>query len=741
MQKKPELFLKRYARPLLVGAFSGLIFLSCAQHLFRFWELPALLMLFLFALIVPVIAWVVSLLITKFSPHLNQIKRSRLGLLALAAILIGLFVAWRVYQAPSDFQTITITPLISKGQAIDLLELKADGHVVKMGQAALESGWQEKGGAVFANSESGPLTLSFKRRINTPVTLLFGRSPHTGVVRIEFENERIESDLRGTDGGHMTINFFTRYRGLPNWLFVPLMVLADTAAFGALVLVLLLLQEIGERSTLESTVRDERFPSHRAGLATLLGLGLILHLTSALTTPLLLYADSPAYLQGAAHWLQFGNLDGVPVFRGPGTTLIFAPILWLFGRNLWGMKIFLHLIALACIPLSYRLGWQLSGKRWLAFIGGLFVALTPDMYLYSNFVMSDLINLFLVLVFCTLLISALQDPGFRNVLAALLTASLATLVRSENLVLLALAFLVLGPPPAYAWLRAVLARQRDDQRKHLALLGWTALAFGIAALPLFWWSLVHYKLHGFLSVGNHSGVVLYDGWVYYGDASKLSFSDPDSPAIQKIDAAMSEYSVAISDRTGAPTSLELYPALRAAGYSDYEIFELLEQAAWDSIRKDPPLTLKLLFIKLEASLVPEIPNTVTYTLPGEPAWENPTNLEFFDMENLSIPPLIRMQRVVNETVNSWYPRLYPWWVLLCVLALTLSLFRSPARMWIVLVLIVASRIFIPAVMALSSWRYTLSGWIPFQIIAVSWLLILTLGIKQVFAIKPSSELP
>src|SRR5204863_4835242 len=106
-------------------------------------------------------------------------------------------------------------------------------------------------------------------------------------------------------------------------------------------------------------------------LNLLLGLGLLLHQLNILSVPLILDADSTVFLQGAEHLLKYGNLDGVSKLVGPGTTFLFAPILFLFGRNAWGMKIFLHLIALACIPVCYWLGWFFSRNHWVAILSGL----------------------------------------------------------------------------------------------------------------------------------------------------------------------------------------------------------------------------------------------------------------------------------------------------------------------------------------------------------------------------------
>lgn len=709
-------------------ALGGLFFLSLTHHLLQFWERPALVMLGSFALGAPILAGGTFLALERVTLLVRQISKGRFALLVLFAALLGAFAAWQGWHIPADYQTLTLTPLLTQGQTVTLVEIKAGKSVVPLEQEALDSGWKANPDGLIATIKSQPVTVSFRRAANLPVTVLLLRAPSSGGVQIDFEGETVEVDLRNATVENTTLEFSTRYRGLPNGFFLPALFLVDLLAFGTLTLGLLLAQEAGERARASRGV--ERFPSHRVGLSILLGLGFILHLLNFLATPLILDADSPTYLQGAIHWLKYGNLDGISVFRGPVTTFLFTPILWAFGRSAWGMKVLLKLAALACIPLGYRLGWQLGRQRFLAFLGGLAAVLTPDMYVYSNFVMSDLLNLLVVLIFSTLLLSALEQPSPARLLATLLTGSLAALLRSENLILFGLAVFYLTAPPVLAWIKAAKTPPHPDLRQ----AGMTALLAVVATLPLVWWAGQVQRIHGIFSLGNHPGIALYDGWVYYGDASKLSFSDPESPAMQKIRAALEEYPAAISDKTGAATSLEVVPSLEQAGYSELEIYQLLEEAALDSIRKDWTITLKLFLIKMKSCLRPEITHSLTYSLPGEPAWSNPIKAQFFDAENVNLPMLIGFQRAVNETVKVKYPAALPW-VLFCLFALTLSLLRRPAPAWTAMTLIVATRIFIPATLALSNWRFTLGGWIPLQIIAVGWIVLMAEGLGAILKIR------
>jgi 4-amino-4-deoxy-L-arabinose transferase-like glycosyltransferase len=412
---------------------------------------------------------------------------------------------------------------------------------------------------------------------------------------------------------------------------------------------------------------------------------------------------------------------------GPGSTLLFAPLLFLFGRNPAGIKVLLHLLALACIPVSYWLGWKISHNRAVAVLSGLIATLSPDLYFYSNYVMTDVPNILLVLLFCVCLLSALESMQPRWIFGTLLISAFAILLRSENILLLLIGASVLAIESFRRWLQN---RSFDWKKPFLSL----TLAFMIAVLPVLWWSAHNKRIYGFFGMSNYFGVVIYDGWVYYGDASHLAFSDENSPAIQKIKAATEKYPIAITDKNGFATGWETYPALIKDGYSTEQAMNLLKTAALDSIQKNKDLTLKLLFLKLQAGFRPEITFRTTYSLPGEPFFSS--NDEFFDPDNTSFPSLIKLQRGVNDFLSLWYPRLYPIWMIISVLALTLSIFRQPTLSWVALIAVVATRIFIPLTLSVPFWRYTLAGWIPLQIITISWIFILANGIQSVFRSNP-----
>ena len=141
-------------------------------------------------------------------------------------------------------------------------------------------------------------------------------------------------------------------------------------------------------------------------------------------------------------------------------------------------------------------------------------------------------------------------------------------------------------------------------------------------------------------------------------------------------------------------------------------------------------------MKYQDGLSPEvITYNVTYPLPGEPPRFDSYKIAYFDEETLNIPALIRLQRQINTWTIKFYPRIYPTWVLFCLLTIFLSLFRSPWDNWLALTTITASRIFIPLTLGVAFWRYTLAGWIPAQIIAISWIWLFFSGVKVLFKKK------
>ncbi len=698
----------------LVGS---ILFLGLAHPVVNFWELPAALMIIIALSFAPVFTGAAALFSTRLAPLLAQITRQRLLLLLLAALVLGSFITWRVYRLPESYQSVIITPV---GEYVGLIEIKSNYDPIFLEKAALDSNWRIENGVYHATPNSAPLSLSFKTAVNRPVVLIFLTSPQGGLAQVQFNAQTpYQVSLSNDRPGQTTLRLVSDYRGIPGWLFNFFLSFAAIFAFGSLTFLLLIIQEIGQKA---SPAQPATTKIHIRNLLLLALFGCINYLFNALTVPLTINPDSHGFLEGGLHLIRYGNLEGVSMYRGPGTTFLFAPVIYLFGNNAWGIKILLHLFAIACLLPAYRLGWQLSGSQAVAFTAGLLVVFSPDIMAYASVVMSDVPNIFFVLTFLTLLVSALQKPERKWIFSTLLVGSFAVLLRSENLVMLAVGALALITSSVYTWPKT----HRLDIQHFFAI----ALALLVAALPILWWSAHNLRMHGFFGMSNYQGEVFYDGWVYYGDALGTKFSNPDSPAIQVMQEAIEAHPIEITDQKGVPTGWEIYPAMLAVGYNTNQAFDLMGSAAWDSILNNPALAVKILFNKYERGLTPQMQPMITYPLPGEEAFGEILYDDYFYQKSPNLPGLIGLRRQVDEFVRVNYPLLYPGWVLFVLATVFLSFFRTPWDTWSAHTIITASRILIPLTLGVAFWRYTLAGWIPAQITAIAWLWALMQGLRQ-----------
>lgn len=705
--------LKSWIHAALLG---GIFFLGLAHPILNFWELPAAWMITLFLVFVPVFTAATVFVSARLAPRMARMNRARIFLFLIAAAAFGGFATWRLHRLPEAYQSITITPV--SGQ-VGLVEVKSNYQPLHLEKAALESGWRGENGFYHAAPNSAPLSLSFKTVVDKPVVLLFLTSPQGGAAQIRLNAQTAQATLLSDKPGQTTLRLASDYRGIPGWLLRFFIIFAAVFSFGVIFFLLLVLQEIGQKNLPAQAVNANM---RKRNLLLLAIAGFFIYLFNALTVPLAINPDSHGFLEGSLHLLEYGNLDGVSMYRGPGTTFLFAPVLFLFGTNAWGIKILLHLFAFACLFPAYRLGWQLSGSQAVAFTAGLLTVFSPDLMAYASVVMSDVPNIFLALTFLTLLVSTLQKPERKWVFSTLLVGSFAVLLRSENLVMLAVGALSLAASAVYACLKT---RKLDLQRFFIL-----ALAILIAASPILWWSARNQRMHGFFGMSNYQGEVFYDGWVYYGDALGTKFSNPNSPAMQAIQKTIEAYPIEITDRKGVPTGWEIYPAMLAAGYNSTQAFDLMGTAAWDSILNNPSLAVEVLFNKYQRGLTPQMQPMVTYPLPGEESFGETLYDEYFQQKSPNLPALIALRRQVDGFARVYYPLLYPGWVLFALLSVFVSFFRTPWQAWSAHTIITASRILLPLTLGVAFWRYTLAGWLPAQITAIAWLWVLAHGLRQ-----------
>jgi hypothetical protein len=714
--------------PWLAYASTGvLFFFGVAHHTLNFWERPGWQMLLLMLLGSPLFVFALKLMANKMRPHVSATSKGRLILFGFLVLAVSSFISWRIHRLPEAFQTVRVTSLNGE---VRLLEVKGNYEVIPLYKAAGESNWQESEEKSYqATPDSSPIILHFKAPPYKPVTVLFLTSPQGGAAQVKLNHQRVQAaELYSQQSGQHRVRMVSDYRGIPGGLFAGMLILADMLTFGLLAFGLLVLQEIGQKNPIKAQKKRNWM---RTDILILLAVGIALHTINILATPLTLNADSPAYLQGAVHLVSEGNFKGASTSVGPGMSLLLAPMFFLFGNNPWGIKILLHGIALACIPASYWLGWQLSKSRLVAFVSGLVIGNMPDLFFYSNTPMSDLPNLFFVLLFCGLLFSAIQTLSPWQIFLSMFVAGFAAIIRSENILLVPIG--ALGLIFSAFFKRFILS---PSQRKILFFT--IGIATVIAILPTFWWSSHNFKNHGFFGMSNYMGVVLYDGWVYYGDASNWDFSDQDSAALQELRTVTRDFPPNTTDPKSVSTGWEIFYSLRAAGYESNQSMDLLKTAALDSIKKDPRQTLELLLLKYRKGLQVGLPHLATYPLPSEPGWGIKVDNEYFQADLLSLPAFIQAQREIHPMWVAFYKMMYPGWIILNLLALSFSLVRLPAPEWVALIAITASRIFIPLTISVDFWRYPLAGWLPLQIIAIAWLAVVLRGISILTNSKESA---
>jgi hypothetical protein len=695
------------------------ISLSVLHHWLNFWGLPWDKQILFVLVIAPAISLLISLLLRPVWENFLRISWRRWVFFLFPALVIASIVAWRLFSVPEVRHQLEIIPLAAgPANEVQLLEVRAAyGNVIPLSKFTDRRGWTLRNGLLIGDGPTAqPILYSFNGPINEQIRVTFAASPKSGNVEVLLDGRRLDLSLNGSDGDQKRARMDTQFDwGFLNFLIIPIIVVADLLAVIILLGSIWLLQEINQNQGRSSEVEGpEAFLSHRDGLLILCGLGLVLHSINFLAVPLVVVKDSPSYLQGALYWIRYHSLDGVSSYRGPGTTFLFAPFIAPFGRNPWGLKILLHLLAFACIPVSYRLGWQLGRRRWFAFFAGLFTALIPDLYFYSNFVLSEIPHFFFGLLFCTLLLSALETMVIAWLIAALLVGSFSILVRSESATAMCLGVGFLLMKIIWDWKTKDFpdTRPQGDRVRGLSALSRLGLAVLIAAIPLLAWSVHNERVYNFFGISDYSGAVLFDGWIYFGESSRIPIADQNSSAVRAINAL---YQPGLSNTSNVPSSWTIYYLLLQHGYTSEQAFSLLEQASIDSIRNDLPLAWKLLVIKIQKGLEPQALIPATFLFPGEKADFELLNSDYFDQENALFPVIVHLQRSIDSVIGKGYQTFYGIWLWLCLGMSFICLYRKPFFQWTPLAAIAVNNVFLPTVMGMSMWRYVLSGIILMQI--------------------------
>jgi 4-amino-4-deoxy-L-arabinose transferase-like glycosyltransferase len=697
-------------------AASTAVVLSLAHHQLNFWGLAwyqqALCVLVGFPIVIVPIYHFLKLTWARGA----TLSTKRWLIFLLPAVIASGILAWRITLSPFIWHQLEIFPDFQPDiSEVRIIEIKLpQGSRIPFADIDRLGGWRIADDTLVADgSNPEPLTYSFRGPIDKPVRITFISLPESPAVSISLDGLISAVVPEGDPGSLKVVNLPVRYRfGVPSGIAMSVIIGIDLLAFLFLFTVLFLAQEIAQ-SYQPPHRNKQHIPSlHLTSILILIGLGFSLHSLNLLAVPLVVVGDSTSFLDGALHWVKNLNLDGVSSSRGPGVSMLIIPVMAIFGRNPWGLKIYLHLLAMACIPLCYLLGWQLSGKRWFAFLSGSIAVLTPDLYLYSNLVMSEIPNIFFGLAYLVVLVLALETFQWTWLISSMVIGAFTALVRPENIVMFAVGILFLIVKGF------LVIRNQQYKSKPINLLSMLGLSIFIGILPLFWWSAHNQRVYGFFGLSDYAGEVLYDGWIYFGESSHIPITDQDSSAARIISSNYVHHPRSADD-TDAPTGWDVFPALVNAGYSQQQAFAILRQTAIDSILRNPTLALELLFIKIREGFVPETTATFTIDLPGESSPPDPWKSAYFDEEILIIPFLKSLQQADYVLMDYWYIHGYQLWIWICLTALGLCLYRRPFFLWAPLVVLTAIRILFPTIMGLSHWRYVLSGILPLQLFALA----------------------
>ncbi len=697
----------RLMRPLLKKEYILLAFaslfasLSVLHHSLNFWERQLYVQAVSFLLTVPIFVLALARIYKRISPFFFKIQKMRWMFFLAPSLAISLLAAGYVHRVPTIWHTLQITP---QGEGtIELHEIKIPpGKTLKF-ERARASGWILDGGVfkTASGADMTPLEFSFRAPIGQPASLLFLRLPGSPQAMITLNGKLQRVALDDAAPSLYVVQMPINYKaGIPAGLILGIIFIADVVLIFGFLLIVWLIQEISQFSEIQS--KDAFAFPHIISILILLALAFIFHALNFFSVPLIVASDSPSYLAGALHWLQFGNLDGVPAARGPGITFLFLPAFWLAGNNPAGVKFILHLFAIGCVPLAYGLAWRLYNRRIFAFFSGALLLFIPEMYQYSNIVMSDVPNVFFVLAYCLVLLTACDTLSPRHVIFSMLIGAFAVLLRPENILLLAI---------GAGFLFVKIIRQRENYLNHLRIFG---VGVMLAALPLLYWSFHNYRAHGFFGLSNYAGEVLYDGWIYFGEASSIPITDQTSPAFQKIQQALNAYNKPLGE-TLIPTGWEIYPALLAYGYSENQAIQILAQTARDSILANPQAAFTLYRIKLKNALTPpqsalmEVTFTPMYQGARIVGAEPYPGSQFFSDEQSLFPYFIPLQQRINEHLPFFYAAFYRPLVLASLVIAFFALYQKQWFRWMPLTFIAISRMFVPVTIGIAHWHYMLAG--------------------------------
>ncbi|MDD5656715.1 MAG: glycosyltransferase family 39 protein, partial [Elusimicrobia bacterium] len=242
---------------------------------------------------------------------------------------------------------------------------------------------------------------------------------------------------------------------------------------------------------------DRRWPS----AAALFGGALLLRLTALVVLRRVLgagyegYYDDGIYVDLARAWAGLpGAADGLA--HPPGYPVFLAPFCLLGAHGQAAALAAQCVLSAALAPLTFLLALRLGLSRRASLWGGVFCALNPMLIYFSTRVMTEILFVFLVMVFFLLWIRAWQEAALPLAAAAGLAAGLGSLTRGTLL-------------PFGGLLAAAAFCRRKQRPEWLALVAVCGLVWALTMAP---WTIRNAaRYHRFVPVSVQGGWNFYEG--------------------------------------------------------------------------------------------------------------------------------------------------------------------------------------------------------------------------------------
>jgi len=486
-------------------------------------------------------------------------------------------------------------------------------------------------------------------------------------------------------------------------------------------------------------------------IITIFVISFILHCVYLMSTSFYMTADTRSFV--GLYLVKDHSFRNVLSIRGPGMALLIEPIMMLFGSlSTLPVKLFMHILGMGCVLLTYCLAWQLTKKTWFAFLCGLFAAVWREGYYFSNSLLSEIPSAFFILLSMNCMFEYYYSRRKRYLFAGLLSTSFAALIRTENTALLVVYIFLLG---------GIFLQDRKYPISSRVELYHILIALVLAVLPLIAWSAYNQQRLGSWSLSTYPYRVFYQGVINSGYEQNIPIADESSESVRLIQNGQKWYCawrltngvkienndncifgrdsnwdngallfwLSVKDRYVWNADLDLKKVEFKPTFALMEkANKVMINATLDSIRDKPLTYIYLQIEKLKDSLPFSDEDLRTSPLPGEDAkliMEKDRLVYYKDFYSQYLPDfdqesnnlfVIRLQRVINgwyngilltkivdvRPITNWLGGrplgIYSSLRWLALLGFIICLFRRPFILWFTFLAITFGKVIFPVIL-------------------------------------------